>query len=221
MNSVDTLFVISAIMVPLLLISLNYESISEFYTYSIPLKSFSAKPMTFVYEPDRFEKIKGMDDSTCFVTPTNNEYCYKFPIGDEDFRVSHPLSSAGISGELHLEPADNAEGYWSMSSIVPITNNSAIITFSDNSDRYPPETLARWLLTEEFEFTRTVEKFDTFVSHCAGDRKNMEVMQYLGIITVEDTDYVATWHIAVSSDVEITCKYPEIIMNSFGVDFGI
>lgn len=221
MKTVDILFVINIIMVPLLLISLNYESISDFYTYSIPLNTFSAEPMSFPYDPDRFQRIKGLDDSSCFVTPTNNEYCYKLPLGDEDFRYSHPLDSKGISGEMHLEPVNNATGYWTMSSIVPISNDTAIITFSDNSDRYPPETLASWHVTEEFEFTKTVEKYDTFVSHCSEDRKHMEIMQYLGIITIEDAEYVATWHINVSSDQEITCKYPQIIQNSFRVDFGI
>ena len=33
MNSANTLFVISAILVPLLLVSLNYSAISDFYTY--------------------------------------------------------------------------------------------------------------------------------------------------------------------------------------------
>ena len=221
MNAVNTLFVISTIMVPLLLISLNYESISDFYTYSIPLKTFAAEPMTFQYDPDRFQRIKELKDSTCFLAPTNNEYCYKLPIGDDDFRYSHPLDSNGISGEIHLEPVNNATGYWTMSSIAPISNTTAIITFSDNGDRYPPVTLARWNITEEFEFTKIVEKYDTFVAHCSVDGKSMEIMQYMGSLTVEGTEYVSTWHVMVSSDQGITCKYPQIIQQSFGVDFGI
>jgi hypothetical protein len=46
-------------------------------------------------------------------------------------------------------------------------------------------------------------------------------MQYLGIFTVDETDYVATWHVGATSDPAITCKYPEIIQQSFGHDFGI
>lgn len=221
MNAVNTLFVISTIMVPLLLISLNYESINNFYTISVPMNSFVAEPMDFSNDPNRFQRIKGLEDSTCFVTPANNEYCFKYPIGDEEFRYSHPIRSDEVSGEMHLEPANNATGYWSMSKIVPVSDDSAIITFSDNSDRYPPETLARWLVTEEFEFTRTVEKYETFVSHCAGDGFHMEIMQYLGLFTIEDTDYLATWHVHVTSDQEIACKYPQIIQASFGHDFGL
>ena len=46
-------------------------------------------------------------------------------------------------------------------------------------------------------------------------------MQYMGIITIDEIDYVATWHIWASSEKGITCKYPEIIENSFGHNFGI
>jgi len=122
---------------------------------------------------------------------------------------------------MHFEPVNNADGYWTMSDIVPISNNTAIITFSDNGDRYPPKTLAGWHITEEFEFTRTVEKYDTFVSYCSNDGKYISIMQYMGILTVEETDYVATWHVGAISEQGITCKYPEIIQYSFGHDFGI
>ncbi len=49
----------------------------------------------------------------------------------------------------------------------------------------------------------------------------MEIMQYMGIVTIDEIDYVATWHMGASSEKGITCKYPEIIQNSFGHDFGI
>lgn len=221
MNAVNTLFVISTIMVPLLLISLNYEPISDFYHYVVPLNSFVMEQWPAPSDSNNFQTIKQQDDSTCFVTPSNNEYCYALPRGDEDFRVSYPFGFNGINGEMHLEPANNATGYWTMSKIVPISDDTGIITFSDNGNRYPPNTLARWHIVEEFEFTRTVEKYDMFVSHCSNNGKHIELMQYLGIITVEETDYVATWHMGANSQQGITCKYPEVIQNSFGYDFGI
>ena len=221
MNGVNVLFVISCIFVPLLLISLNYDSISDFYTYSIPLNDLVVEQFAFPSDPDRFQRIKQQEDSTCFVTPSDNEYCFEKPRGDEDFRFSHPIGSNGVSGEMHFEPVNHADGYWTMSSIIPISNDTVTITFSDNSDRYPDETLANWHITEEFEFTRTLEKYDTFVSHCSGNGKYVTLMQYLGIFTVDETDYVATWHIGTISDPEIICKYPEIIQQSFGHDFGI
>lgn len=221
MNSVNKLFVFSVILVVVLLISINYSMIHDFYTYSVSLKNFAIEKLDVSSDPDLFEKIKQQEGSTCFVTQSSNEYCFKAPRGDEDFRVSHPLGSNGITGEMHFEPADRADGYWTMSSIVPISNSTAIITFSDNSERYPSETLAKWHIDEKFEFKRTVEKYDTFVSYCANDGKYIEIIQYLGIFTVEDTDYVATWHVGATSEQGITCKYPEIIQKSFGYDFGI
>jgi len=221
MNSVDTLFVISAIMVPLLLISLNYESINDFYNIAQPLNDFVLDDWISSNYPDRFQEIKELDDSTCFVTPTNNQYCYKKPKGGEDFKSTHPIGDNGISGELHLEPLHNITGYWTMKDITPINQDSAVITFSDNSERYPNDTLDRWHVTEEFEFTKTVKKYDTFVAICSNNGKNLEVMQFLGIITIEKVDYVATWHIGAASENAVNCKYPQIIQASFGVDFGI
>ena len=220
MNSVDTLFVISAIMVPLLLISLNYESISDFYNIAQPLNDFVLDDWISSNYPDRFQEIKELDDSTCFVTPTNNQYCYKKPKGGEDFKSTHPIGDNGISGELHLEPLHNITGYWTMKEITPINQDSAVITFSDNSERYPKNTLDRWHMTE-FEFTKIIKKYDTFVAICSNNGKNLEVMQFLGIITIEKVDYVATWHIGAASENAVDCKYPQIIQASFGVDFGI
>jgi len=37
MNGVNVLFVISCIFVPLLLVSINYTAINDFYEYSVPL----------------------------------------------------------------------------------------------------------------------------------------------------------------------------------------
>lgn len=221
MNSGNKLFVFSVLLIPILLISINYSAIHDFYTYSVPLKNFVVEKFTISSDPGLFERIKQQDGSTCFITPSNNEYCFKAPRGDDDFRVSHPIGSNGITGEMHFEPVGRAEGYWTMSSIVPISNTSAIITFSDNSDRYPRDTLAKWHISDEFEFTRIVEKYDTFVSHCSSDGKHIEIMQFMGIFTVEDIDYVATWHVGANSEQAITCKYPEIIQHSFANDFGI
>ena len=39
MNGVNILFVISCIFVPLLLISINYSTIHDFYEYSVPLNN--------------------------------------------------------------------------------------------------------------------------------------------------------------------------------------
>lgn len=219
MNS-NVLLAISVVVVGTILISINYSAISDFYTYSVPLKNFVVEKFAYASDPDQFEKVKQEKDSTCFITSSNNEYCFKKPRGDEEFRVSYPVGSNGISGEMHFEPADNTNGYWTMSSIVPVSNTSAVITFSDNSDRYPSQTLATWHIDEKFEFTRTVEKYDTFVAYCTNDGRHVEIIQYMGTFTVDDTDYVATWHVGANSEHGITCEYPQIIQHSLKHNFG-
>ncbi len=56
MNGVNVLFVISCVFVPLLLISINYSSISDFYSYSVPLNSLVIDPYAFSDDPDAFQK---------------------------------------------------------------------------------------------------------------------------------------------------------------------
>jgi hypothetical protein len=121
------------------------------------LNNLVVERFSFPSDPDIFQRIKQQEDSTCFVTPSDNEYCFEKPRGDEDSRFSYPIGSNGISGEMHFEPVNNADGYWTMSSIIHIPNDMVTITFSDNSDRYPDETLANWHITEKFEFTQTLE----------------------------------------------------------------
>ena len=65
-------------MVPLLLISVNYSAIEDFYKYSVPLNSLELSS-DFQYTPERFEKTKNLKDSTCFTTLSMNEFCYGKP----------------------------------------------------------------------------------------------------------------------------------------------
>lgn len=231
----NLLLAVSAVMVGAILFSVNYPAISDFYTSSVPFGDFAVVHMAYSSDPDKFQKVKHQQDSTCFVTPSNHEYCYERPRGDEGFRFTYIFGSNGIDGEMHLEPVSRAVGYWAMSKIVPISETAAIITFSDNVDLYsqgiiafsgsidPPseQTLSTTSTPEEFEFTKTVERYDIFVSNCRNDGKVLDIVQYLGVVTVEGTDYVATWHVHAKSEQGITCKYPEIIRHSFGHDFGI
>ena len=202
------------------MILLFYPQIQNFYEYSVPLNSFVLESLNENSTPDTFERIKHQEGSMCFTT-SNNEYCFSAPRGGGDFKFSHPVGSNGITGEMHFEPAHNATGYWTMRSIEPMPDDVAVITFSDNSDHYPDETLARWHITDTFEFAKTVKKYDTFVAYCADNGKYIEIMQYMGVFTIQGNDYVTTWHVGATSEIRIACKYPEIIQNSFGHDFGI
>jgi hypothetical protein len=57
MNCVNLLFVISCIFTPLLPISINYESINDFYNYSVPLNKMLLWEDPFFNDPDKFIEI--------------------------------------------------------------------------------------------------------------------------------------------------------------------
>ncbi|MGI9566515.1 MAG: hypothetical protein ACR2LL_05820 [Nitrosopumilus sp.] len=76
------------------------------------------------------------------------------------------------------------------------------------------------IVSEPFEFSTTLEKFDTFISHCNNkEGTNVTVVQYIGIETIDNTDYFVTWHTEVDLEEPRTCEYPELIQNS--IPFGL
>ena len=58
MNSANVLFVASAILVPMLLISINHSAISDFYAYSASLNSMVVEREVYSQDPDTFSKKK-------------------------------------------------------------------------------------------------------------------------------------------------------------------
>ena len=58
MNSVNVLFVASAILVPVPLISINRSAISDFYAYSASLNSMVVEREVYSQDPDTFSKKK-------------------------------------------------------------------------------------------------------------------------------------------------------------------
>ncbi len=54
MNNVNKLFVISAVFVPLLLISLSYSEIQDFYAYSVPLNKMVLWENPLFNDPYKF-----------------------------------------------------------------------------------------------------------------------------------------------------------------------
>jgi len=77
-------------------------------------------------------------------------------------------------------------------------------------------------ITDEFEFSAIIEKFDTFIAKCNNSEgTSVTIVQYLGITTIGDTEYFVTWHTIANSESGIACDYPQIIQYSFGHDFGI
>lgn len=221
MNSVNMLFVISAILVPLLLISLNYDSISDYYSYSVPLNNLVVHPYGFSDDPDIFQKTLDKKDSTCFTTLNDNFFCYGYPRVYEDSAISYVRGVSGIDGELHFDPIERGVGYFTMKNMTVISGDTALVTFADNDYRVGNSERSNYEITEDFEFSAVLEKFDVFIAKCDNyDGTSVTVVQYLGVVTLEDKDYFATWHTPASSDVGVACNYPEIIQHSLKHNFG-
>ena len=170
MSSVNTLFVISAIFVPLLLISLNYSAIIDFYTYSVPLNRATIIPNFLVDDPDEFQKVQDEKDSTCHTTPSSNLFCYTKPkIRDEqnrDHMSSFVVGNNGINGEIHFDRVGLEGGIFTIKNISLMDGKeTALITFADKNYRIGNKDRTTYEITEKFEFTTIVEKYDSFIHH--------------------------------------------------------
>ncbi len=216
----NKLFVISAIFVPLLLISLNYSAISDFYAYSVPLNSFVVES-NFLYEQDRFQKTYQDKDSQCFTTLNKNLFCYEKPrLHGETMLISYVIGTNGINGEMHLNPIDMGVEYFTMKNMTRISGDTAMITFADNNYRVGNKDRTTYEITDKFEFDTIIEKFDTFIAKCNNyEGTGVTIVQYLGVDTIDDLDYFLTWHMLASSEHGITCDYPQIIQHSLKHNF--
>jgi len=221
MNGVNVLFVISCIFVPLLLISINYAAISDFYEYSVPLNSFVVEP-NFSFGEDRIQKIYEDKDSRCFTTLNKNLFCYEKPrFHGETLMLSYPTGTNGIDGEMHLVPIDMGVNYFTMKNMTRISGDTAMITFADNNYRVGNKDRTDYKITDKFEFDTIIEKFDTFIAKCNNyEGTSVTIVQYLGVDTIDGVDYFLTWHMLAQSEKGITCDYPEIIQHSLKHNFG-
>jgi len=223
MKNVNILFVISAVFVPLLLISLNYSEIQDFYDYSVPLNKMVLWEDPLFNDPDKFVETSEKKDSTCFTTLSMNYFCYAKPIIYEDGpKTSYVIGENGISGELHFDSINEGEFYFTMQNMTQIKDDTVMITFADKDYRVGNATSIMYEITDEFEFSAIIEKFDTFIAKCNNSEgTSVTIVQYLGITTIGDTEYFVTWHTIANSESGIACDYPQIIQYSFGHDFGI
>jgi hypothetical protein len=221
MNGINVLFAISCIFVPLLVISINYSSISDFYDYSVPLNSFVVEP-NFSFGQDRIQKTYQDKDSQCFTTLNNNLFCYEKPrLHGETMLISYVIGTNGIDGEMHLDPIDMGVSYFTMKNMTRISGDTAMITFADNDYRVGNKDRTTYEITDKFEFDTIIEKFDTFIAKCNNyEGTSVTIVQYLGVDTIDGVDYFLTWHMLASSEQGISCKYPEIIQHSLKHNFG-
>jgi len=225
MNSVNVLFVISCILIPLLLISINYESISDFYEYSVPLNKAVIVSNFPSNDPNEFQKISQQKDSTCYTAPSMNQFCYTKPkIQDEqnkDHLYSFIIGNNGINGEIHFDRVGSEGGMFTIKNMTLITGDAISITFADKNYRIGNENRTTYEITENFEFSAVVKKYDTFITNCGNfEGTAATIMQYLGIAAINDIDYFVSWHTVITSEQGFSCNYPQIIQYSLKHNFG-
>ena len=101
-----------------------------------------------------------------------------------------------------------------------IDDNTVLITFADKDYRIGNKDRTTYEIIEDFEFTTTVKKYDSFITHCGNnDGSAATIVQYLGVTTIDDIDYFLTWHAVVTSEDKFQCKYPKLIQHSLNHNF--
>ncbi len=196
---------------------------SDYIHYSIPMEKMVLWEDPFFNDPDKFVETSEKKGSTCFTTPSMNYFCYAKPLIYEDGpKTSYVIGENGISGELHFDPIDKGEMYFTMKNMTQIEGDTVMITFADNDYRVGNRDRTTYEIIDDFEFSTVIEKFDTFIAKCNYyDGASVTLVQYLGITTIDDVEYFLTWHTIAESESGITCDYPQIIQHSIGHDFGI
>jgi len=126
---------------------------------------------------------------------------------------------------MHFIPTKNGGSLFVMQNMTQINEETVLIQLSNsryfiNNSWTPPMSFGG--ITEKFEYSAVLEKFDTFISHCRNpEGTRVTLIQYLGIQTIDDVDYFVTWHTESDSESGINCVYPQIIQHSIGHDFGL
>ena len=104
--------------------------------------------------------------------------------------------------------------------MVLIDENKTLFTFADKDYRIGNKDRTTYEIIEKFEFDTVVEKYDSFITHCGNfDGSAATIVQYLGVVNIDDVDYFVTWHTVITSPDGFECKYPEIIQQSLKHEF--
>ena len=196
---------------------------SDYIYFQEPLNKATIIP-NFPRTSNEFQNVHDEKDSTCYTTPSMNQYCYKKPkIHDEqnkDHLSSFIIANNGINGEIHFDRIDLEGGMFTIKNMVLVDENTLLITFADKDYRIGNKDRTIYEIVEDFEFTATVKKYDSFITHCGNnDGSAATIVQYLGVTTIDDIDYFLTWHTVIRSEDGFTCKYPEIIQHSLNHNF--
>jgi hypothetical protein len=217
----NQLFVICTIYVPIMMITLLYPQIHDFYAYSVPLNNLVLTPDP-PSEYFDFDKTKQEEGSECFITPNNNHYCYAKPKNHEGEQrmVSYVIGENNIVGEIHFDPVDIGVGYFTIKNMIVLSGDTVLVTLSDKNYRIGNEASSTYEITDKFEFSTVLKKFDTFVTLCGHyEKTGVTIVQYLGVQKIDGVNYFLTWHMPAHTDKELNCKYPEIILHSLNHKF--
>ena len=204
------------------MILLFYPQINDFYTYYVPLNSLVIERDNFLDDPDIFFKTQQNPESICYFSPNGNQYCYESPRMTGTHGISYLRGENGIQGELHFDPVEEGVSYFTIKNMTRDSNGKSILYLADNGYNSNDGYGNPIHYVNEFEYSSDVDGFETFISHCRNDMGTLvNLIQYLGIQTIDGVDYFLTWHTTATSDKGIRCDYPQIIEASLKHDFGI
>ena len=209
MNNFVILFALCCIILPLMILTVNHQSINDFYTYDVILDDFVPKHNIFHY--DAVDVFTNLDNSEC-VTAIHNEFCY------ENLSEFTPVTSVtGLDGEIVLKRADsNDTGYSTINQMSDGDGDSVTATFESDGWNHA---------TDDTELNLEMKPYDSVITGCFDNvhgGTDAVLVMYLGITTVDDVDYFMTWHgMITSGDLSAQCSYPETVHASIGHDFGI
>ena len=175
----------------------------------------------FSDDPDIFEKTLQKEDSTCYTSLNGNLFCYEKPRMYEKLGVSYVRGENGIQGELHFDPVEKGEYYFTIKNMTQIDGNTAMITLADKDYSIQGIDGVIYFIPEKFEYSAVLEKFDSFIAKCNNyEGTIVTLVQYLGISRIDGVDYFMTWHTPAHFEKGIRCNYPEIMQYSLEYNFG-
>jgi len=176
--------------------------------------------------PNEFQNVRDEKDSTCYTTLSMNLFCYKKPKihdgNDKNHLSSFIVGDNGINGELHFDRVGLDGGIFTIKNMNLIDDDSVLITFADKDYRIGNKDRTIYEIIEDFEFTTTVKKYDSFIAKCNNNNGSAAtIVQFLGVTTIDDIDYFLTWHTVIVPEDKFQCKYPELIQHSLNHNFGV
>ena len=207
-----------------MLLALFSPQISDFYTYSVPIKKGEIVP-SFEVQPDEFAKIQAQNDSTCITTPHYNVYCFQKPDTHDGQNIDHLTSlivgDNGVNGELHFDRVGTEDAMFTIQNIEYVNADSGLFTFADKDYRMGNKDLTIYEIQQDFQFSTIVKKYDSFITHCTTFDGNAGIInQFLGVQTIDDVDYFLTWHTVIEFEKPVLCHYPEITKHSLLHNYG-